>query len=301
MAGFLAFVGFIAVIAFIVMAIVSKLKKTGKAKKMLLFAAGSFVIFVIAVSSSASPETETASTEVEAEETSRQEDKKDEKSAEELAKEKEAEEKAKAEEEAKRKEEEAAKKAEEEERKKKEAEEAKRKAEALKNSGSGDTATDMFELEAGFVVFDATYNGTSNFIVELLDENGNNVELLINHIGAYKGKTMARIPAAGEYMLNVKANGAWLVNGSQEVPEESESGSISGTGDDVRFVHIDSGMKRFHFDHKGDSNFNVMANGTVLLANEIGTYSGSTAQKVQDDAVYIISIKSEGKWQIDIE
>ncbi|MGP4082917.1 hypothetical protein ACTWQL_23880 [Pseudalkalibacillus sp. R45] len=288
MAGFFSFIGFIACIVFIVMAIVSTMKKTGKAKKSLLFAAGSFIIFVIAISNTATPDTESASTKVNAEETSKNEEKREGKSAEDLAKEKEAEEKA----EAKRK---------EEARKKKEAEEAKKKAEALKNSGNSDTATEMFELEAGFVVFNSTYTGDGNFIVELKDKNGNTIELLVNHIGSYNGKTMAHIPAAGKYLLNVQAEGAWTVNGSQEVPEETDSGSISGTGDDVRFVQIDSGMKRFSFDHKGDSNFIVMANGSVLLANETGNYIGSKAQKVQDDAVYLISIKSEGTWKIDIE
>jgi hypothetical protein len=178
-----------------------------------------------------------------------------------------------------------------------------RKAEALKMIGNGDTATNLFEVDSGFIVFDSNYNGGGNFIVQLLDESGNKVELLVNTIGSYKGKSLALIPKGGKYMLNVQAEGAWTIQGSQASPAQSENTAqpLTGSGDDVRFVKIDSGLKKFIFDYKGASNFIVQAKGSVLLANEIGPYQGSKAQQVKDNATYIISVQAEGAWSIKID
>jgi hypothetical protein len=151
------------------------------------------------------------------------------------------------------------------------------------------------------VFFESTYQGQSNFIVELLDSNGNNIDLVVNTVGNYNGKSLAYIQSPGEYILNVQSEGSWTVQASQEIPTETESGSISGKGDDVRFVNIESGLRKFIYDYKGESNFIVMANDDVLLVNEVGTTNGSTAQSVQDTGVYVISIESEGTWKIDIE
>lgn len=180
-------------------------------------------------------------------------------------------------------------------------EERARKEAAMKLSGSGDSVTKKFELDAGFVIFDFSYNGGSNFAVKLLNESGDTVELLVNTIGSYKGKTIALVPSAGNYLLNVTSQGAWTAQGSQAIGDNTEEGSISGTGDDVRFVKIEKGLRTFSFDYKGQGNFAVHANKSVLLANEIGNYQGSTAQKVEDTAVYIISVISEGNWTINIE
>lgn len=46
-------------------------------------------------------------------------------------------------------------------------------------------------------------------------------------------------------MFNVKASGSWTIQGSQDIPKE-EKGTISGNGDDVRFVRMNSGARTLH-------------------------------------------------------
>ncbi|WP_054950808.1 hypothetical protein [Numidum massiliense] len=75
------------------------------------------------------------------------------------------------------------------------------KVKPIVREGTGDQATKPFELSSGFAVFEADHQGGSNFIVHLLDENGDKKDFLINEIGTYKGKTLALIPADGKYLL----------------------------------------------------------------------------------------------------
>ena len=170
-------------------------------------------------------------------------------------------------------------------------------------SGSGDTSTDLITLEAGFAVFEGNYSGSGNFIVQLMDENGNDVELLVNDIGSYKGKTFAVIQTAGNYYLNVKASSSWNFSVYQTTPPTVVSAptEISGTGDDVVFVDAQSGNYKLTSTHQGSSNFIVRLNGSGLLVNEIGAYNGSTRQKLSSSGVYAFVVNADGDWSIRIE
>ncbi|TKC15262.1 hypothetical protein [Robertmurraya kyonggiensis] len=170
-------------------------------------------------------------------------------------------------------------------------------------SGSGDTATDAIKLNAGFAIFDGSHTGGSNFAVILQDENGNDMELLVNTIGSYKGKTFAEIPADGNYYLNVTAGGKWNFSIYQTPPVDviDAPTTLEGTGDDVVFFNTTSGNHKFTFNHSGSSNFAVLLNGSDLLVNEIGTYQGSTRTQLETDGYYCFVITADGKWSVNIE
>ncbi|GAK14424.1 hypothetical protein JCM19039_4341 [Geomicrobium sp. JCM 19039] len=169
-------------------------------------------------------------------------------------------------------------------------------------SGSGDTATDSFSLNAGFAVINATHQGSSNFALYLKDEYGGQ-DLLVNEIGNYDGETFAVIPQTDDFYLEVKADGSWEASVTQTIPEEvtNEDDSIEGTGDSVVFVDMSSGNKRLSFTHSGDSNFVVRLNGQNLLVNEIGHYEGNQTFMFNDDDVYAFEVLADGKWRIDID
>jgi hypothetical protein len=78
-------------------------------------------------------------------------------------------------------------------------------------SGSGQTATEPFELEYGLAVFRMAHQGNRNFIVWLLDSNGRRVDLLVNEIGSSSGSKAVQIPRDGTYLLQVEADGPWTV------------------------------------------------------------------------------------------
>jgi hypothetical protein len=186
-----------------------------------------------------------------------------------------------------------------------EKEKAKKEFEAskIKVNGNGDTATDGVELKSGWEIFDGSHTGGSNFIVQLQDENGNDLELLVNEIGSYKGKTFAQIPVDGTYYLNIKAGGPWEYTIYQSPPVEMADApaTLEGTGDDVVFFNIKKGNYKFNFSHSGSSNFIVMLNGQGLMVNEIGTYEGSTRHQLKTDGYYALVIKADGGWSVGIE
>ncbi|WP_175991531.1 hypothetical protein [Bacillus sp. Marseille-Q1617] len=173
----------------------------------------------------------------------------------------------------------------------------------IKVSGNGDTASDGIELKSGWAIFDGSHTGGSNFIVQLQDENGNDLELLVNEIGSYKGKTFAQIPVDGTYYLNIKAGGPWEYTVYQSPPVKIADAptTLEGTGDDVVFFNIKSGHYKFNFSHSGSSNFIVMLNGQGLMVNEIGAYEGSTRQQLKTDGYYALVIKADGGWSVGIE
>ncbi len=166
-------------------------------------------------------------------------------------------------------------------------------------SGSGDTVTDAIDLQPGFIVLDANHSGSRNFIVKLYDPNGNPTELMINHIGNYNGKTFALIEQTGSYRFEITADGNWDLIVDQNIPEDPETGPVSGKGDDVRFIKLEPGSYVVNGSHDGERNFIVKVNGKNLLFNEIGSYEGSKIQGVKDSGIYAVSVKADGNWTIE--
>jgi hypothetical protein len=79
-------------------------------------------------------------------------------------------------------------------------------------TGTGPMASDLVYLDSGLVTFRMTYDGTSNFMVELLDHNGRLVDVVTNQIGSYKGSQAIRISEPGIYLLNIDADGSWKLD-----------------------------------------------------------------------------------------
>jgi hypothetical protein len=80
---------------------------------------------------------------------------------------------------------------------------------AIDFSGSGHKATDPFMLNAGLLTVDFKHNGSSNFIVHLLDGQGNLIEGICNEIGGVDGSKAFGISAPGYYVLSINADGGW--------------------------------------------------------------------------------------------
>ncbi len=78
-------------------------------------------------------------------------------------------------------------------------------------SGTGQTATDFFELPRGLKTFRITHQGSEYFGVTLLDKDGKQVDLLANEVGAFDGSKATRIPKDDIYLLQVNADGPWTV------------------------------------------------------------------------------------------
>lgn len=176
-------------------------------------------------------------------------------------------------------------------------------------SGTGQQASQKFTLENGLSVFKITHTGRSNFIVNLMDSDGQNIELLANEIGSFDGAKAVGIAKKGEYLLNISADGKWTAKIEQPRPEKAERKpqSFTGNGQQVSpFVQLDKGLSTFKLKHTGKSNYIVVlmdkkGNTQELLVNEIGDFDGSKAVGIAKTGLYLLNISADGEWSIAVE
>ena len=81
--------------------------------------------------------------------------------------------------------------------------------------GHGQQVSPKFTLQQGLVTFHMAHNGQRNFIVWLLDQQGNRVGLLVNKTGSFNGAKALGIQRAGLFVLDIQADGNWAVNITQ--------------------------------------------------------------------------------------
>lgn len=76
-------------------------------------------------------------------------------------------------------------------------------------SGKGELITGLVEL-SGLKTFTLNHDGKSNFIVTLVDLDGNTVEYLSNEIGIFEG-SVAKMMEQGTYFFSINADGNWTI------------------------------------------------------------------------------------------
>ena len=177
-------------------------------------------------------------------------------------------------------------------------------------SGEASQATDFFELEEGLTVIEFSYEGRSNFIADLLDEDGREVGYAIaNEIGAGQSSSALRIPRAGRHVLDVDADGPWSATVRQPRPADApEKTSFSGDGNAAtNLFSLSGGLKRVTATYEGRSNFIIFMldsegrETAYAMINEIGTGEYSTTVTVPEDGLYLFTVEADGPWTINIE
>jgi hypothetical protein len=84
--------------------------------------------------------------------------------------------------------------------------------ESLKFSGSGSDSQGFSVTGGGGFMFTGNYSGKGNFIVHIIDNNGEFVEGLFNSIGSYSGRKVIHLDP-GKYYLDVFiASGPWTID-----------------------------------------------------------------------------------------
>ncbi len=76
-------------------------------------------------------------------------------------------------------------------------------------SGQGESVVDLFYLKVGTYKFTGAQQGERNFIVHLVDLDGQTAEFLANEIGDDAAQKVFVVKKAGVYALSVDADGPW--------------------------------------------------------------------------------------------
>jgi len=153
------------------------------------------------------------------------------------------------------------------------------------------------------------HGGDRNFIVWLLNDEGDQIDLLVNKIGEFDGSRAVGITKQGDYILDISADGSWTVTIEQPRPSYAPPvpKTLKGTGQQAsEMFYLDTGLARFEMTHDGDRNFIVWlldddGNQIDLLVNKVGEFDGSKAVSIRKGGNYLLSISADGNWEISIE
>ena len=95
---------------------------------------------------------------------------------------------------------------------------------------------------------------------------------------------------------------------SEDKPKTKTSINVSGYGDDIRFVELKRGLAIVSVGHSGNGYFGVWlkdmnGNDLDLLANDVGSYFGTTTTKIDYTGTYLLDVSADkyGVWAIIIE
>ena len=173
-------------------------------------------------------------------------------------------------------------------------------AEPQSFSGTGSEVVMLEPLGEDVFYATVTHDGLSNIALWSVDENGQDIDLLVNEIGGYEGEVALNFgedPAA----LRIEADGAWTIDlvHLAEAPRWDGEGVYEDTGDSVLIVDgVADGLTPVTLTHDGESNFAIWAWGESypdLIVNDIGAYDGTT---LLPDGSLVLHVDADGTWTI---
>jgi hypothetical protein len=180
---------------------------------------------------------------------------------------------------------------------------------AIKLDGKGRQASEKFMLEPGLAIFELNHDGESNVVIRLLDRDGKSVDTLFNQIGAFNGQRGFTIPEAGEYLLDVSADGNWAVAIRQPRPTtgRTDFDTLEGIGYGITpLVELEKGLNVFKMRHNGKGRFTVNlmdrdGHKIESLINTLGEFDGSKPVSVEKPGIYFLNVAGDGYWSIDLQ
>ena len=173
-------------------------------------------------------------------------------------------------------------------------------AEPQSFSGTGSEVVMLDPLGEDVFYATVTHDGSSNIALWSVDENGQDIDLLVNEIGGYEGEVALNFgedPAA----LRIEADGDWTIDlvHLAEAPRWDGEGVYEDRGDSVLIVDgVADGLTPVTLTHDGESNFAIWTWGESypdLIVNDIGAYDGTT---LLPDGTLVLQIDADGTWTI---
>jgi len=179
--------------------------------------------------------------------------------------------------------------------------------EVIEISGSGVTSTEFFNIAGGLTILEFSNIGSGNFIVYLLDEEGNELELLVNEIGSISGRKAMYLPN-GKYFLNIEHGDNWkyIIKQPRSLETKTMPYMFKGDSPDVSDLVLLDGLVEINYKFSGSGNFivyllNEYGEGVELLVNEIGKTSGTIGFKGNVNK-YLIGVESaDGNYEIRLD
>ncbi|WP_394215258.1 hypothetical protein [Brachybacterium vulturis] len=173
-------------------------------------------------------------------------------------------------------------------------------AEPQSFSGTGAEVVILEPLGEDFFFATVTHDGSRNVALWSVDENGQDLDLMVNQIGTYEGQVALNFredPAA----IRVEADGNWTIDlvPLSDAPRWDGESAYEGTGDSIVLVgDVADGLTPVTLTHDGERNFAIWAWGESypdLIVNDIGAYDGTT---LLPDGSVALQVSADGNWSI---
>lgn len=179
---------------------------------------------------------------------------------------------------------------------------AKEAAAVQEFSGKGDDVVRFADFQSQAVAITLTHSGSRNFAVWSVDDQGENIDLLVNDIGSYSGAVPLNFVQGEEPAgLAITASGSWTATtvSVTKLPAWDGGSTYSGEGDAVvNVMGAVEGLTPVTITNSGERNFVVIAWGDrrELLVNGIGNYSG---KQLLPNGTLLLEVTSSGKWTLE--
>jgi hypothetical protein len=173
----------------------------------------------------------------------------------------------------------------------------------IKLSGRGDKVAKFKIPEDTPAIVRIKSTGSSNFAVWTIGDDGDKHDLLVNTIGRYSG-TRLFDTNGHSVAFEIEASGSWTMTVAPITRSHTWDGAKKKTvkGDDVLWLtETPDEFAVVDIRHKGKSNFAVWShgtNGSQLMVNEIGNYSG---ESVLEDGTILFEVEADGTWSMTLE
>jgi len=178
------------------------------------------------------------------------------------------------------------------------------------HQGTGDDIATVDIGLLGPTGFVLEHGGSSNFAVEVYDEDGEQVALLANEIGAWAGANLASL-ALEEHTLDITADGDWRIKTTQFPPYDADDIAtdwpveLDGETDTYLGPVDFSDARTLSVAASGDSNNIVTIRDTIggiaeLAVNKIGAYEGSGVVSISSDVGWI-DVEMSGAFELVLE
>jgi len=170
-------------------------------------------------------------------------------------------------------------------------------------TGKGDQVLDITKPDPSKpAIMKINYSGGSNFAVQNYDAQGNQIDLLVNVIGSYKGTVpLDFLENESTTRLQITSSGNWTIEilPITEMRRETIPGQITGLGDDVVYLNGTNPDLLKVDASSAQDNFVVWSYGSRrnLLVNEIAPYTGTV---IMPNDTTILVIQATGKWSLEV-
>lgn len=180
---------------------------------------------------------------------------------------------------------------------------------AIHLNGSARQATQKFELQAGLAVIQVRNEGKSNFVVGLVDAQGEQIANLFNEIDEFSGRRAFNIAKSGTYLLDVDATGPWSLTIEQPRPTTAEPTPqlFAGEGTNVTpFITLKKGLNVVGFERTGEGRgiFTLLdrdGRAVEQIANQLDEFKGSKPVKIEEEGIYFFNVYGDGNWTVAVE